>query len=130
MTQLTKSQIKQLKDSLQQRRDQLRGQILEVLDRTGEHPYGELAGIPDVGDASVADLLIDIDNAMVHRDVEEIREIEAALERMDQEDYGNCMDCGLAIEFERLQAFPAARRCLRCQDQYEKTHIHDTTPTL
>lgn len=130
MTQLTKSQIQQLKESLQQRRDLLREQIVEVLDRTGEHPYGELAGIPDVGDASVADLLIDIDNALVHRDVEEIREIEAALERMSRADFGNCMDCGLAIEFERLQAFPAARRCLTCQGQYEKTHIHDTTPSL
>jgi len=130
MTQLSKGQIQQLKDSLQERRDALRGQIMEVLARTGETPYGELAGIPDVGDASVADLLIDIDNAMVHRDVEEIREIEAALERMSQGDYGNCIDCGLAIEVERLQAFPVAKRCLLCQGQYEKTHIHDTTPTL
>ncbi|HJW26318.1 MAG TPA: TraR/DksA C4-type zinc finger protein [Rhodocyclaceae bacterium] len=130
MTQLTQRQIEQLRDQLQQRRDALRGQIMEVLARTGEHPYGELAGIPDLGDASVADLLIDLDNAMIHRDVEEIRDIEAALERMDQGDYGTCIDCGLAIEFERLQAFPAARRCLPCQGQHEKTHIHDTTPTL
>jgi len=130
MTELDQSQIEQLKESLQQRRTALRGQIMEVLDRTGEHPYGELAGVPDVGDASVADLLIDLDNAMVHRDVEEIRQIEAALERMSQGDYGNCIDCGLAIEFERLQVFPAAKRCLPCQGQHERTHIHDTTPTL
>lgn len=130
MIQLDENQIRQLKDALQQRREMLRGQIMEVLDRTGEHPYGELADIPDVGDASVADLLIDLDNALVHRDVEETREIEAALERIERGDYGNCIDCGLAIEFERLQAFPAAKRCLPCQGQYEKTHIHDTTPTL
>lgn len=130
MTQLNEDQIQQLKDALQRRRDALRGQIMEVLERTGEHPYGELAGIPDVGDASVADLLVDLDNAMVHRDVEEIREIEAALERIDQNDYGNCIDCGLTIDFERLQVFPAAKRCLTCQGQHEKTHIHDTTPTL
>lgn len=130
MAQLSEGLIKELKDSLLQRRDTLRGQIMEVLARTGEHPYGELAGIPDVGDASVADLLIDLDNALIHRDVEEIREIEAALERMSRGDYGNCIDCGLAIDVERLQAFPAAKRCLPCQGQYEKTHIHDTTPTL
>lgn len=130
MTQLSEDQIQQLQEALQQRRDMLRGQIMEVLDRTGEHPYGELAGVPDLGDASVADLLIDLDNAMVHRDVEEIRDIEWALERIDQADYGNCIDCGLPIDFERLQVFPSAKRCLPCQGQHEKTHIHDTTPTL
>lgn len=130
MTELSESQIQQLTDSLQQRRTALRTQIMEVLSRTGEHPYGELAGVPDVGDASVADLLIDLDNAMVHRDVEEIRQIEAALERISRGEYGNCIDCGLAIEFERLQVFPSAKRCLPCQGQHEKTHIHDTTPTL
>jgi len=130
MTELSKAQIQQLMDSLQQRRTALRSQIIEVLGRTGEHPYGELAGVPDIGDASVADLLIDLDNAMVHRDVEEIRQIEAALERIDRGEYGNCIDCGLAIEFERLQVFPSAKRCLPCQGQHEKTHIHDTTPTM
>lgn len=130
MTELSKAQIQQLMDSLQQRRTALRSQIIEVLSRTGEHPYGELAGVPDIGDASVADLLIDLDNAMVHRDVEEIRQIEAALERIDRGEYGNCIDCGLAIEFERLQVFPSAKRCLPCQGQHEKTHIHDTTPTM
>lgn len=130
MAELSKAQVNELREALQQRQLTLRGQIMEVLARTGENPYGELAGIPDIGDASVADLLIDLDNAMVHRDVEEIREIEAALERMDRGDYGNCLDCGLDIEFERLQAFPAAKRCLPCQGQYERTHVHDTTPTM
>ncbi|MBS1188864.1 MAG: conjugal transfer protein TraR [Rhodocyclaceae bacterium] len=130
MTHLSKDQIEQLRQLLEQRRNDLRGEIMEVLARTEEFPYGELAGIPDLGDASVADLLIDLDNAMVHRDVQEIREIEATLERMDQGVYATCIECGLPIDFERLQAFPEAKRCWPCQGTYEKTHIHDTTPTL
>lgn len=130
MAQLSQQRFDKLKSLLQARRTGLRTEILEVLARTGETPYGELAGIPDVGDASVADLLIDLDNAMVHRDVEEIREIEAALQRMEQGSYGDCVDCGLPIDYERLLAFPAARRCLPCQGQFEKTYAHDTTPTL
>lgn len=130
MSQLTLSQIAHLQALLQQRSQQLREEIREVLVRTGEHPYGELAAVPDTGDESAADLLIDLDNAMVHRDVEEIRDIEAALERMEQGGYGTCIDCGLDIDCERLLAFPAARRCLLCQDQYEKTHAHNSMPTL
>lgn len=130
MTSLTEQQIEELKGLMEQRRTRLRTEIMEVLARTEEHPYGELAGTPEIGDASVADLLVDLDNAMVHRDVQEIREIEGALERMSEGDYGTCTECGLAIEFERLQAFPSVKRCLPCQEQYERTHMHDTTPTL
>lgn len=130
MSALTQTQMKHLAQLLHERRTQLRGEIMEVLGRTGEHPYGELAEVPDPGDASTADLLIDIDNAMVHRDVQEVRDIDAALKRIDDDSYGNCTDCGLAIEYKRLQAFPTAKRCVLCQGQHEKTHVHDATPTL
>lgn len=130
MAHLTRLQIEHLQALLQRRRQQLREEIREVLIRTGEHPYGELAAVPDKGDESAADLLIDLDNAMVHRDVEAIRDIEAAQERMEQGGYGTCIDCGLDIDYERLLAFPAARRCLLCQSQHEKTHAHDGMPTL
>lgn len=130
MTALTEHQFQELKESLKQRYASLRADILEVLARTEEYPYSELAGTPELGDASVADLLIDLDNAMVHRDVQEIREIEGAMERMDGGNYGNCIDCGLPIDYERLLVFPAAKRCLPCQEQYERTHVHDTTPSL
>jgi DnaK suppressor protein len=36
--------------------------------------------------------------------------------------YGICIDCGGEIPFERLQAQPAALRCIACQNAYEKTH--------
>lgn len=130
MTTLTEQQLHELKELMDQRRSRLRADILEVLARTGEYPYGELAGTPEIGDASVADLLVDLDNAMVHRDIEEIRGIDGAMERMDQGDYGTCVDCSLAIDYERLLAFPSVKRCFPCQEQYEKTHIHDTTPSL
>lgn len=130
MSKLSVLQIDQLKQSMQQRQVQLRAVIREVLVRTGEHPYGELADIPDIGDEAVADLLIDLDNAVVHRDVEEIRDIEAALGRMAGGAYGTCIDCGLDIDYERLQAFPTAKRCPPCQRQHEKTYAHGATPTL
>jgi phage/conjugal plasmid C-4 type zinc finger TraR family protein len=34
---------------------------------------------------------------------------------------GICIDCGCAIEAERLTACPTARRCLDCQERHERT---------
>lgn len=130
MAALTEDQTRRLRELMQQRRERLIGEIRDVLSRTGEHPYGELAEVPDIGDQSIADLLIDVDNAMVHRDVEEIRVIDAAFQRMDEGSYGICVDCGQEVDFERLSAFPTAKRCFPCQVRHEKTYAHDPMSKL
>lgn len=40
--------------------------------------------------------------------------LEAALRRMDDGDYGSCLECGEEIAPRRLMADPAAARCIRC----------------
>jgi RNA polymerase-binding protein DksA len=53
----------------------------------------------------------------------QLKEIEDALERIKLGEYGLCEDCGEAIPEARLRLFPAARLCVRCQeelDHYEK----------
>lgn len=127
---LTQKQTDHLAELMRRRRGQLQDEIREVLIRTGEHPYRDLADIPDLGDESVADLLIDLDNAMVDRGIEEIRDIDSALARIADGSYGICQDCGLDIDQERLLVFPTAKRCLTCQGQHEKTYAHGGTPTL
>lgn len=46
--------------------------------------------------------------------------IVAAEARMAKGEYGTCEDCGEAIEFARLEAQPAASRCIQCQELVEK----------
>lgn len=45
-----------------------------------------------------------------------IREVQAALERLDAGDYGVCEACGSEIAAGRLQAMPEATRCIGCAD--------------
>lgn len=53
---------------------------------------------------------------------EELRGIEAARQRLAEGTYGICVDCGVEIRFERLQAQPVAARCLECQARHENTY--------
>jgi DnaK suppressor protein len=46
----------------------------------------------------------------------QLKLIEAALARIDSEEYGVCMDCGNAIASVRLEAIPWAVRCIACQE--------------
>lgn len=45
---------------------------------------------------------------------EATEDIEDALRRMDLGTYGSCEACGAHLPFERLEAVPAARRCVAC----------------
>ena len=52
-----------------------------------------------------------------HLDVMLLREIEEALSRMDDGDYGTCMECDDPISVKRLQAVPWALYCVTCQEE-------------
>jgi len=44
-----------------------------------------------------------------------LRDIKAARERLSAGTYGICTDCGEPITYERLLAYPTAKRCIHCQ---------------
>lgn len=44
----------------------------------------------------------------------ELRRIDAALQRMDSDDFGFCLTCGEEIELKRLELDPAAAQCATC----------------
>jgi RNA polymerase-binding protein DksA len=119
---LTSRQSEEFRGQIEKRRGELLAEIQDDTQRAREAPYGEHAGTaPDTGDASVATLMADLEQADLNRDVGEVRALDAALERMADGRYGECMDCGSDIGLDRLRAFPAALRCIGCQERHEKT---------
>jgi RNA polymerase-binding protein DksA len=78
--------------------------------------------VPDTVDAAEERLRGALRNAEMDRDVSELRDIEAARERLRTGEFGTCVDCGTEIPVERLDALPASARCIECQQLYERTH--------
>lgn len=64
--------------------------------------------------------------AAAQRDADELRDVEAALARLHEPEYGRCSACGADIPYERLRASPAARLCLPCQERQERAHRLET----
>ncbi|MCC6211888.1 MAG: TraR/DksA C4-type zinc finger protein [Burkholderiales bacterium] len=73
----------------------------------------------EIGEDRLADLNVEPEAAALARDVVEFREVEAALSRLHEPDFGLCADCGSDIPYARLQAAPSASRCLSCQARAE-----------
>lgn len=78
---------------------------------------------------SVANMVADLDAAILDRHVRELREVEAARGRLKTGICGVCVDCGGGIAWERLLANPMSVRCAPCARQHEKTYAHEDTPT-
>jgi len=120
---LNRRQMIELTRAMTERRQALLEEIRSEVARTREEQYETVAGAtPDLGDQSVADLVADVDQAEVTRDLAEVRALDAAIRRVLDGSYGLCADCGGAIPLERLRAQPSASRCVACQERREKTY--------
>lgn len=121
MESLNEEQKMRLGEALAQREQMLRLDIRREI--SSQDDYIELASeVPDPGDASFANLSVDLGNAAVKRELTELRAVELARQRMTSGTYGECVSCGYPIPFQRLLAMPAAERCAPCQASFERNH--------
>ena len=128
---LTRKQLEEFEGLLRQRRRDLVTELLEDVARARDESFADVAGsVTDPGDEAIADLLSDLDNAEVARDMRTVRDLEAALARIADGSYGVCADCGEDIGLQRLRAYPTALRCIKCQEVHEKTYSHPGEPRL
>ena len=120
-----------LQTRLHERAAQLREEIRETLARSSDETHVRIAETArDEGDDSFSDLIVDLNFADIDRDAQELRRIDGALVRLKDGSYGHCEDCDQPIALARLEAEPAASRCIECQERYERTHAMPNTPTL
>jgi DnaK suppressor protein len=53
-----------------------------------------------------------------------LKQIEAAIVRIDDGSYGWCKECGEEIPKSRLDAIPYATKCVQCASKHEEVHGH------
>jgi DnaK suppressor protein len=128
---LSKEERTVLEGVLRQRLADLMEEIRQDLLKSDDDRAAMLADrVRDVGDESMADLIVDLDLADTDRDLQELKDVEAALMRMRLGTYGTCMHCGGPIRVERLAAYPTAERCQPCQAIHEKTYVQQGHASL
>jgi RNA polymerase-binding transcription factor len=52
--------------------------------------------------------------------VERVNKLASALDRLNDGEYGICVECGEAIAPARLRVLPEVQTCVRCQDRLER----------
>jgi DnaK suppressor protein len=108
--------LHQVKSDLVSRRDELLQLIEEQSDKEGKN----IGDIKDVAD-EVSSLTMDkLQNSIEEAEISELKLIDEALERIDKDAYGVCIECSHEIQVKRLEYFPYAARCIGCQEALEE----------
>ncbi|WHZ18045.1 MAG: hypothetical protein OJF55_000194 [Rhodanobacteraceae bacterium] len=118
MATLTQQQIKHLSGLMDARYAREIAEIRAVEERKRGQRDEEVPS--DWVDAALAETTLAEDDAVISQDMQDVRDIIAARERLSAGTYGICTDCGEAIAYERLLAYPTAKRCIHCQRRYEQ----------
>jgi len=75
----------------------------------------------DFLDFIVAKEAHEVESRLASHDATRIREIRAALARLDDGSYGECIECAEPISAMRLNAAPWAARCIGCQEEFDQS---------
>ncbi|MEW9532003.1 TraR/DksA family transcriptional regulator [Microbispora sp. NPDC049125] len=96
--------------------------MLQEIDRSIRVLKGEPVPPHERSAADGAADLFDTDRvrAMLHVAGQQRTAVLAALKRLDDGGYGQCVDCGKPVPEGRLEARPEAARCVACQSRTER----------
>lgn len=76
---------------------------------------GAEAGVSDFKDMAAGQSQDTVEDAQGDQAAIELKQVLAALQRVQDGSYGECQDCGEMIDERRLTAMPAAPYCVACQ---------------
>lgn len=97
-------------------------QILEMLGQK-KSDLSQISGEENLTDyTDIASSLTDqqLIEAIGKKSLTRLKQIQSALLRIEQGEYGRCITCRKEISRERLQAIPYALKCINCQTNDEK----------
>jgi DnaK suppressor protein len=116
--------------SIKKRLKQRERQLLEEMERNQtEAREGTERDTPEAMERSVnlegAEALLRHNDA----DFQELEDVRAALTRMDDGEFGKCLDCGKPIPEGRLEAIPWAQYCVEDQQRHDDAlgEVHSLT---
>ncbi len=102
----------------------MRGEILSKAKKLKEDSYTlGTDGIQDMADAASNSYNVDILMSISDNDLNLLKDIDNALDKIKTGTYGICEECEEKISEKRLEANPVARYCITCKRMMEEKGI-------
>ena len=105
-----RTRLQGIRDGLQREQDEGSSETGGELSSFDQHP----------GDSGTETFEMEKNVSLLEQVDDELREIEAAAQRLERGTYGTCQACGRPIGDARLEAMPATRFCVEDQAKAER----------
>lgn len=110
-------QIEEARQKLLQMRREVMKDVQEAAAVARDMGQGD---VPDIGDMSSNTYSRDVLLNLSENQRQKIRDIDAALDRLAQGEYGVCARCDEEISPRRMEVRPFSRYCIECKTDVEK----------
>jgi len=108
---MNEEQRTEIKRSIEERISETRSEIESLKELTKpvapDNAIGRLSRMDAINNKT-------INEAALRENRKKLQKLERALERIGEEEFGNCSKCGEEIAFGRLQFMPWTTRCINC----------------
>lgn len=121
MTQSSQN-VRRLEEKLRQQQALLERSMLTAVEQGRQTSADVTQDVADQAVSSYQKELLFTQGTNGHTQLSQIRR---ALERIDEGNYGDCLQCGNTIGAKRLEAVPWAPYCIDCQEKIENGEIED-----
>lgn len=89
--------------------------LMEEVDRTVHNLQEEAVNYADPNDRASQEEEFSLELRARDRERKLVKKINQTIERINEDDYGFCDECGIEIGIRRLEARPTATMCIDCK---------------
>lgn len=114
---MEKKKIEIFKKQLEDRQRELR----QTMNRTAQNGReADLESAQDIADRAANSYNKEFLFSQSNNERQLLQMVDAALNRVREGTFGECISCGAEINLKRLEAVPWTRYCIACQEKLEK----------
>jgi DnaK suppressor protein len=109
--------MKSIKDMLLKMREDL---VRGIARRSKATAVSGVSDIGDILDSVSEERTRELDMILTDREKQKLKQIDDALDRIEENTYGLCEECGVKIPRARLKVVPFAKYCVECKEAIER----------
>ncbi len=109
--------MKPIREMLLKMREEL---VREIARRSRETAVSGVSDIGDILDSVSEERTRELDMILTDREKQKLKQIDDALDRIEESTYGLCEECGVKIPRARLKVVPFAKYCVECKEAIER----------
>ncbi len=117
---MNRKQLEKFKKLLDDKRAEL---LARVQAARATETAGQSENAPDLGDRALSSVTRDLSYVLSTGERDILKRIDAALDRLEAESFGECLNCGKKVQQGRLNAVPWALHCIDCQELQDQGQL-------